>query len=127
MTNQESPNIEHHQVVSHVEWLAARIALLAQEKEFTRQREELARQRRALPWEKVETQYIFDGTSGKETLTDLFGGHSQLVVYHFMFGPDDDEGLELDAEHRAIRTHRYPAVPLTTAGGYGTLVLAIEE
>jgi predicted dithiol-disulfide oxidoreductase (DUF899 family) len=92
MTNKESPSIRHPQIVSHDEWLAARVALLAQEKEFTRHREELARQRRALPWEKVEKQYIFDGPGGKEALDDLFGGHSQLVVYHFMFGPDDDEG-----------------------------------
>src|SRR5260370_12382811 len=91
MTNKESPDSKNHQVVSHEEWLAARIALLAKEKEFTRQREELARQRRALPWEKVEKQYVFDGPNGKETLPDLFGKHSQLVVYHFMFGPDDDE------------------------------------
>jgi predicted dithiol-disulfide oxidoreductase (DUF899 family) len=92
MTNKESPQIKNHQVVSHEEWLAARIALLAKEKEFTRQREELAQLRRALPWEKVEKQYVFDGLGGKETLADLFGKHSQLVVYHFMFGPEDSEG-----------------------------------
>src|SRR5258708_9734067 len=92
MTNKESPDIKNHQVVSHEEWLAARIALLAKEKEFTRQREELARHRRALPWGKVEKQYVCDGPNGKETLPDLFGKHSQLVVYHFMFGPHDDEG-----------------------------------
>src|SRR5258708_37207197 len=92
MTNQESPDSKDHQIVSHEEWLAARQALLATEKEFTRQREELARLRRALPWEKVEEQYVFDGPRGKETLPDLFGKQSQLVVYHFMFGPDDDEG-----------------------------------
>src|SRR5258706_13908312 len=92
MINKESPEIKNHQVVSHEEWLAARIALLAKEKEFTRQREELARLRRALPWEKGEKQYVFDGLGGKETVPDLFGKHSQLVVYHFMFGPDDDEG-----------------------------------
>jgi predicted dithiol-disulfide oxidoreductase (DUF899 family) len=92
MTNKESLDLKNHQVVSRELWLAARIALLAKEKEFTRQREELARQRRALPWEKVEKQYVFDGPNGKETLPDLFGKHSQLAVYHFMFGPDDDEG-----------------------------------
>src|SRR6266700_4741815 len=92
MTHKDSPNIKNHQIVSHEEWLAARKALSTKEKEFTQQREELARQRRELPWEKVEKQYVLDGQSGKETLSDLFGKHSQLVVYHFMFGPDDDEG-----------------------------------
>jgi predicted dithiol-disulfide oxidoreductase (DUF899 family) len=61
--------------------------------EFTRQREELAQLRRALPWEKVEKQYVFDGPGGKETLPDLFGKHSQLVVYHFMFGPVTTRGV----------------------------------
>src|SRR5258708_35007609 len=92
MTHKENSDLKNHQVVSHEKWLAARITLLAKEKEFTRQREELARQRRALPWEKVEKQYVFDGLDGKETLPDLFGKHSQLVVYHFMFGPEDSEG-----------------------------------
>src|SRR6266852_6526815 len=85
-------DIKYHQVVSHEDWLAARIARLATEKKFTRQREELALQRRALPWERVEKQYVFDGPNGKETLPDLFGKHSQLIVYHFRSGPDDDEG-----------------------------------
>src|SRR6266702_2109585 len=82
-------DFKNHQVVSHEEWLAARIALLAKEKEFTQQREELARQRRALPWEKVEKQYVFDGPNGKETLPDLFGKHSQLVVYHVSFTSEE--------------------------------------
>lgn len=92
MTPKENPDLKNHQVVSHEKWLAARIALLAKEKEFTRQREELARLRRALPWEMVEKQYVFDGPNGKETLPDLFGKHSQLIVYHFMFGTEDGEG-----------------------------------
>jgi predicted dithiol-disulfide oxidoreductase (DUF899 family) len=92
MTNTESPDLKNHQVVSHEEWLAARRALLAKEKEFTQQREELARLRRALPWEKVEKPYVYAGPNGKQTLPDLFGKHSQLIVYHFMFSPDDDEG-----------------------------------
>ena len=78
--------------VSHVEWLVARKAFLAKEKEFTRVRDELSRQRRALPWEKVEKRYEFDSTSGKVALAELFNGRSQLVVYHFMFGPDWQEG-----------------------------------
>jgi predicted dithiol-disulfide oxidoreductase (DUF899 family) len=81
-----------NQIVSREEWLAARTALLAREKEFTRLRDELTEQRRALPWVKVEKTYEFDGPNGKETLSDLFAGRSQLVVKHFMFGPDWSEG-----------------------------------
>jgi len=92
MTNQESPDSKNHQIVSHEEWLDARKALLKKEKEFTQQREELARQRRALPWEKVEKQYVFDGPDGKGDAPRSLWKHSQLVVYHFMFDPDDDEG-----------------------------------
>jgi predicted dithiol-disulfide oxidoreductase (DUF899 family) len=80
-------------VVSHNEWLAARKSFLAKEKEFTRQRDELSRLRRELPWEKVEKQYFFSGPSGTgKTLADLFDGRSQLIVYHFMFGPGWKEG-----------------------------------
>ena len=79
-------------VVSQADWLAARKELLKKEKEFTRLRDELSRQRRALPWEKVEKEYVFDGSNGKETLADLFRDKSQLVVYHFMFGPGWQEG-----------------------------------
>jgi len=84
--------IDDHPVVTHDEWLSARVALLAKEKEFTRLRDELSRQRRALPWERVDKPYVFDGPSGEETLADLFEGRSQLVVYHFMFPPEWDEG-----------------------------------
>jgi predicted dithiol-disulfide oxidoreductase (DUF899 family) len=79
-------------VVSQTEWLAARKELLAKEKEFTRLRDELSRQRRELPWEKVEKNYVFDGPNGKEILADLFGSKSQLIIYHFMLGPDWVEG-----------------------------------
>jgi len=85
-------SMEQSKVVSPVEWLAARKDLLKKEKEFTRLRDELSRQRRELPWEKVEKSYVFDGPKGKETLADLFGGRSQLIVYHFMLGPDWKEG-----------------------------------
>jgi predicted dithiol-disulfide oxidoreductase (DUF899 family) len=81
-------------VVAHDEWLEARKELLAREKEFTRARDELTRARQALPWEPVEKEYVFDGPNGKETLAELFDGCSQLLVYHFMFGPDDDVGCE---------------------------------
>lgn len=92
MTNDSSDSIKNHSVVSHEEWLAARTAFLAKEKEFTRLRDELSRQRRTLPWERVGKQYVFDGPNGRETLTELFENRSQLVVYHFMFPPDWDEG-----------------------------------
>ena len=84
--------IEDHQVVSSTEWLAARKELLRKEKEFTRHRDQVSQLRRELPWVKVEKNYVFEGTSGKETLADLFGSKSQLIVYHFMFGPGWEEG-----------------------------------
>ena len=74
-------------IVSQSEWLAARRALLAKEKEFTKARDALSAQRRDLPWTPVENSYVFDGPAGKETLSDLFGGKTQLMVYHFMLGP----------------------------------------
>lgn len=79
-------------VVSPTEWTAARKELLRKEKEFSKLRDELSRQRREMPWEKVEKRYVFDGPKGKETLADLFDGRSQLVVYHFMLGPGWKEG-----------------------------------
>ncbi|MGB7257298.1 MAG: thioredoxin family protein [Pseudolabrys sp.] len=81
-----------HTVVSQSEWLAARKALLAKEKEFTRARDELSRQRRKLPWVKVEKNYMFDTSNGRKSLADLFDGRSQLIVYHFMLGPGWNEG-----------------------------------
>ena len=92
MTNDGSNNIKAHPVVSHEEWLAARTAFLAKEKEFTRLRDEMSQQRRELPWEKVDKEYVFDGPNGKETLAELFEDRNQLIVYHFMFPPDWDEG-----------------------------------
>ena len=79
-------------IVSQEEWLKARKAFLAKEKEFTRARDELAQQRRELPWVKVEKPYTFYAAEGRLTLADLFGGKGQLLVYHFMFGPDWTEG-----------------------------------
>src|SRR5262252_10940223 len=81
-----------HKVVSRKQWLAARKALLAKEKKFTKLRDRLSHQRRQLPWVKVDKNYVFDGPNGKKTLSDLFEGRSQLIVYHFMFGPDWQEG-----------------------------------
>ena len=81
---------EKHEVVAHEDWIEARKALLTREKEFTRLRDELNRQRRLLPWERVEKEYVFNGPNGTETLAELFDGRSQLIVYHFMFDPDDE-------------------------------------
>src|SRR3984957_9830017 len=80
------------QIVSREEWLAARTELLRKEKEFTRLRDQLSEERRALPWVKIDKAYVFDGPNGKQTLADLFDGRSQLVVKHFMFGPEWSEG-----------------------------------
>ena len=85
------PSLDAHRIVSPDDWLKARKQLLAQEKEFTRLRDRLSQQRRELPWVKVEKNYVFDGPRGKETLADLFDGRSQLVVYHFMFAPEEGE------------------------------------
>jgi len=77
-----------HRVVSPNEWLTARLQLLEKEKAFTRARDELSRERRALPWEAVEKNYVFETAAGPQTLAQLFGARSQLIVYHLMFGPD---------------------------------------
>src|SRR5690554_5455313 len=84
--------MQRNRVVSRDEWLAARKQLLAQEKELTRLRDELSAERRALPWVKVEKAYLFDTPEGKKTLADLFEGRSQLIVQHFMFASDWEEG-----------------------------------
>lgn len=91
-----------HKVVSNAEWREARKAFLAKEKELTRLRDELSRLRRELPWERVEKEYVFDTPEGKKTLAELFDGRSQLVIYHFMFGPEWKEGCarcSLAADH----------------------------
>jgi predicted dithiol-disulfide oxidoreductase (DUF899 family) len=84
--------IKEHAVVDPAKWLAARKALLAKEKKFTKLRDQLNQERRNLPWVKVEKDYAFDGPKGKESLAQLFGKKRQLIVWHFMFGPDWDEG-----------------------------------
>lgn len=81
-----------HRIVSHDEWLAARTQLLAREKQFLRLRDELSSERRALPWERVTKSYVFEGSAGRQTLAELFGGRSQLIVYHFMFAPEWEAG-----------------------------------
>jgi len=86
--------MEPNAIVSRDSWLAARKRLLAKEKEFTRLRDDLSRQRRELPWVRVGKEYIFDAPGGRETLAELFETRSQLIVYHFMFGPDWGEGCK---------------------------------
>jgi predicted dithiol-disulfide oxidoreductase (DUF899 family) len=81
-----------HQIVSREEWLAARLGLLKEEKELTRRSDELARRRQELPWVRVDKPYRFDTDEGSVSLADLFRGRSQLLVYHFMFGPDYTAG-----------------------------------
>jgi predicted dithiol-disulfide oxidoreductase (DUF899 family) len=83
-----------HAVVSRDEWVEARRELLQKEKEVTRRNDELSRQRRELPWVEVDKHYLFDGPDGKQTLAGLFDGRSQLIVYHFMFGPGWEEGCD---------------------------------
>jgi predicted dithiol-disulfide oxidoreductase (DUF899 family) len=93
---------EHPRVVTQDEWVKARVALLAKEKALTRQRDDLAEERLNLPWLKVDKKYEFETATGKKTLADLFGGKSQLAIYHFMFGPDWEQGCpscSLFADH----------------------------
>lgn len=119
--------LARHPVVSHDEWLRARIAFLAKEKEFTRARDDINRQRRQLPWERVEKRYVFDGPDGVETLADLFGKRTQLIVYHFMFGPqqtegckhcsfwaDNFDGIDVHLAHRDISFVAISRAPLDT-------------
>ncbi len=85
-------NLHNHQIVSKNEWLAARRKLLKKEKEFTVLRDKLTQQQRDLPWVLVDKEYLFDGSNGKQSLSDLFDGKNQLIVYHFMYDPDWDAG-----------------------------------
>src|ERR1700675_1581592 len=94
MGNEAGKSAMKHSIVSHEEWLNARTAFLTKEKEFTKLRDELNRQRRELPWELVEKKYVFDGPNGKESLGELFGNRTQLIVYHFMFNPASEEGCK---------------------------------
>ena len=82
-----------HEVGTREEWLAARKELLEEEKELTRRSDELARKRQALPWVRVEKEYLFETNEGTKTLAELFDGRSQLIVYHFMYGPNTPDGL----------------------------------
>jgi len=112
-------------IVSREEWLAARKRHLSKEKEFTRLRDELSHERRELPWVGVEKNYVFDTPGGEQTLSDLFEGRSQLVVYHFMFGPsweqackscsfwaDNFNGIVVHLEHRDVTLLAVSRAPL---------------
>jgi predicted dithiol-disulfide oxidoreductase (DUF899 family) len=98
-----------HKVVSQEEWIAARKALLEEEKALTRRRDEVLAKQRALPWVKVEKEYVFEAPEGRQTLADLFRGRSQLIVQHFMLGPGWREGCvgcSFKADHAdASRQH----------------------
>jgi predicted dithiol-disulfide oxidoreductase (DUF899 family) len=93
-TKTEANQMNHPEIVSEAEWLVARKDLLAREKQFNLQRDALSAARRNLPWVKVDKEYVFEGPKGMETLADLFEGRSQLIVYHFMFGPGWEEGCK---------------------------------
>ena len=84
--------MQNQNIVPRDEWLKARRKLLEEEKQFTRLRDQLSLKRRKLPWVKVDTEYLFEGPDGKQSLSDLFEDKSQLIVYHFMYGPDWQEG-----------------------------------
>ena len=106
MTNDGRSEVRNHPVVSHDDWLSARTAFLAKEKEFTRLRDELNQLRRELPWEAVRKDYVFDGPNGSQSLADLFDGRSQLIVYHFMFHPSDDAGCP----HCSLRADNFNGI-----------------
>src|SRR6266852_5654802 len=120
-----------HSIVPHEKWLTARKRLLAREKEFTQSRDALSRERRELPWERVDKDYVFEGANGKETLAQLFGGRSQLVVYHFMFDPsweagckscsfwaDNFNGIIVQLKHRDVTMVAISRAPLDKLTAY---------
>jgi predicted dithiol-disulfide oxidoreductase (DUF899 family) len=130
-TQSSTVQIQSSRVVSHEQWVTERVAFMAKEKEFTRLRDELSRQRRELPWEKVTKQYVFDGPRGKETLAELFEGRSQLVVYHLMYSPSWDEackscsfwadnfnGIDIHLAHRDITFLAISRAPLSKLEEY---------
>ena len=103
----KTTSFENPSVVSPEKWLAARRELLREEKEFTKFRDRLAARRRELPWVKVEKPYVFESPRGRVALADLFEGRSQLIVYHFMFGPGWEEGCKSCS---FVSDHLAPAV-----------------
>ena len=122
-----------HNIVSHDQWLEARKALLSKEKAFTRARDALSRERRELPWERVQKDYVFEGAAGRETLAQLFGSRSQLVVYHFMFDPgweagckscsfwaDNFNGIDVHLAHRDTTLLAVSRAPYAKLAAYWT-------
>jgi predicted dithiol-disulfide oxidoreductase (DUF899 family) len=120
-----------NQVVSHEQWLQARLDLLAAEKELTRQRDALTRRRMAMPWEQVEKPYCFEGPNGPLSLADLFERRSQLIVYHFMFGldweagckscsfwVDNFDGIPIHLNHRGVAFTAISRAPLAKIDAY---------
>jgi predicted dithiol-disulfide oxidoreductase (DUF899 family) len=115
--------MEIQQIVTREEWLVARKAHLAREKELTRMRDRLSAERRALPWVKVDKTYVFEGPNGHESLADLFDGRSQLIVYHFMFAPGWAEGCvgcsfladHIDGPSQHLRHHDVQLVVVSRA------------
>jgi predicted dithiol-disulfide oxidoreductase (DUF899 family) len=124
-------SMSSHKIASHEDWQEARKALLVKEKEFTRLRDDLSRQRRELPWEKVDKEYVFEGPNAKETFADLFAGKSQLVVYHFMFDPsweagckscsfwaDNFNGIDIHLAHRDVSFLAISRAPYAKLAAY---------
>jgi predicted dithiol-disulfide oxidoreductase (DUF899 family) len=111
--------VKEHKVVSAKQWLTARKRLLLKEKKFSKARDQLAKARRALPWVKVEKEYVFETAQGNRTLADLFEGKSQLIIYHFMFGPGWGEGCE----HCSFWADHYDGVNLHLGQRDTTLVV----
>jgi len=120
-----NPNTVNHPVVSSDRWVAERKKLLARERELTHLRDQIARERRALPWERIDKQYVFDAPEGRRTLAELFEGRSQLLVQHFMFGPgweqgcpscsymaDHTDGMNVHLAHRDITFVAISRAPL---------------
>jgi predicted dithiol-disulfide oxidoreductase (DUF899 family) len=123
--------MDNPRVVSRETSHAARLELMRKEKEFTRLRDQLSRARRELPWVRVEKEYLFQGPAGEESLGDLFAGRSQLIVYHFMYGPDWEEGcpscsfwadnfngIDAHLAHRDISLVTVSRAPLSTLEAY---------
>src|SRR5205807_6554299 len=102
VASEEIDRLSDHEIVSRADWLVARKDLLKREKELTRLRDQLSAERRALPWVKIEKEYVFDAPEGKVTLADLFEGRSQLFIKHFMMGPGQTTqcvGCSLEVDH----------------------------
>ena len=110
---------KEHKVISPKDWLAARKRLLIKEKKFSKLRDQLNRERRELPWVRVDKEYVFAGPDGRETLAQLFAGKSQLIVYHFMFGPGWREGCP----HCSFWADHYDSVNLHIGQRDTTLVV----